>query len=101
MLRSSEDQAPSPRPERRRPRPSQSFDPTSAEYHGRLAEHLFLQLAANWSSCPECGGRRLLRPTSRHLRAIPEAQGVCADCESCFLLDPDGLVRLLQARRQP
>ena len=102
MLRSGEESNPSPsRPERRRPRERPPSDPGSAEYSGRRAEYHYKQLAASWSSCPECGGGRLLRPTARHLRAVPEAQGVCADCESAFMLDPDGLIRFLQARRQP
>ena len=67
------------------------------EYSARRGEYRYLQLLQLWGSCSECGGHRLMRPARTQRVRIPEAAGICSDCESAFMLI-EGNVRLIRPR---
>ena len=70
----------------------------SGEFQARRLEHDYQQLASVFSSCSQCGGHDLSRPTRVQRLVIPETIGVCSDCEATFMLDASNLPRLLRQR---
>lgn len=60
--------------------------------------HDKLRLA--WTSCPDCGGRRLEYPRAADRRRIQEADGFCGTCGVAVMATADGKVRILTPRQQ-
>jgi hypothetical protein len=70
----------------------------SVEFRARRGEWRYQQLLQAFAGCPVCGGHRLLPPDRAQRGRIPEAAGVCADCESALMLSEGGEVRVLRER---